>query len=443
MDPILGAPLNGGPIGGSQSQNNGVVSRRFALAAAIAPLVGVHQATARHAGRKLRIGAIGVGNRGANNIYDMETEEIVALADVDSQYLAKMKFRHPRARVFQDYRELLQIDELDAVIVSTPDHHHALAVCTALARGLDVYCEKPLAHNVAEVRLLRDLASRHTGVAVMGNQHHDSLGYRAVRRVIQSGEIGDVREIHVWTAKPLWPQGHLTFQQQKPPEQLNWDLWLGPAAEKPFHDRLHPYLWRGWWEYGTGALGDMGPHLLDPIFRTLRLPLPQRVEYISGTATELSPPVSSRLRFHFSRVDEDAIVIDWYDGANRPVPEIAGVSRLPGHGALVVGDRATLFIPQLGKRPLMLVDAKSTPVELSPTSPQSSQRMFVEACHGRVPQLSPFSYGADLTETCLLGNVAIQLQKTIERDKVTGKFPEDVEAALGRKYREGWELPHG
>jgi len=417
----------------------GIPRRSLLASLALTPLVGVHSATGTNLGKPLRIGAIGVGHRGANNIYPMETERIVAIADVDAKHLDAMKTRHPAAQTFVDYRKLLEFPELDAVIISAPNHHHALAASMAIKRGLHVYCEKPLAHNVDEVRLLRNMAAKHQGVAVMGNQHHDRPGYRAVRDIVKRGDLGDVREVHAWTAKPLWPQGHMQYEAEERPEQLDWDLWLGAAASRPFHKHCHPYHWRGWWEYGGGALGDMGPHLLDPIFRAFELKLPTKIERVQGEATVLSPPMASQLRFHFQRPDDKPLVVHWYDGTFRPDPKLANVRRLPAHGALIMGSEAVLFVPQLGKKPLLIKDGKSRQVRVETRIDEKEhQEKFVEACHGRGDTFSSFAYAADLSETCLLGNVALRLRRTIERDATSGKFSDEAEQAMGRVYRDGW-----
>lgn len=424
----------------SPAQMKNVGRRALLTSLAISPLVGVHSASSRPRAReRLRLAAIGVGNRGANNIYPMETEQLVAIADVDATYLEAMKLRHPEARAMVDYRELLELPDLDGIIISTPDHHHALAAYHALERGLHVYCEKPLAHNILEVRTLRTLAQRRCAdqacVAVMGNQHHDAPGYRAVSEIVSSGRIGEVREIHAWTSKPLWPQGHRRREPMEQPDRLDWNLWLGAAAETPFHRHCHPFHWRGWWDYGTGALGDMGPHLLDPVFRAFGLKLPSSVHWVAGEATDLSPPTSSKLRFDFRRPGGEKLTIHWYDGLYRPAPELANVRTLPGNGVLLVGEEARLFIPQLGKPPLIIRDSGNEPVRVSTEKEPSHQEKFIAACHDRGPVVSPFAYAADLTESCLWGNLAIRRRGEVSPTEAA------AESEGGRAYRQGWKVP--
>ncbi|MFG0319393.1 MAG: Gfo/Idh/MocA family protein, partial [Planctomycetota bacterium JB042] len=248
-------------------------------------LVGARPASARvvpaaPAGRKLRIAGIGVGGKGESDIWAMRGEEVVALCDVDWNRAARSFERFPNARRYHDYRELFDRESaLDAVVVSTPDHSHAVPALMAIERGLHVFCQKPLTHTVEEARLLA-VAAKARGVCTqMGNQGTATDGMREAVEVIRAGTIGPVRRVHVWTNRPVWPQGIDRPEGVDPiPETLRWDLFLGPAPYRPYKGGYHPFAWRGWWDYGTGALGDMACHIMNLAFKSLRLGAPTRIE---------------------------------------------------------------------------------------------------------------------------------------------------------------------
>jgi len=396
--------------------------------------------------QKLRIGAIGVGNRGATNLAAVADEHVVALCDVDRELLAPMQHRFPAARSFSDFRKLLDMEDLDAVVVSTPDHTHYLAAILAMRRGLHVYCEKPLAHSVWESRQLAKAAKQYRVVTQFGNHHHASEGYRRVAELIQSGTIGAVREVHAWTNRPIWEQGDQRPRDVQPiPGYLDWDLWLGPAPARPYHAIYHPHGWRGWRDFGCGTLGDMGPHLLDPVFWALQLDAPTEVSGHGSPCDAESFAASSELRYVFpARGALPSVELFWYDGGRQPPPDVTGVDRLPPHGVLFLGDRARLYVPDHGGLPIIMPvekgDQISFPEPFLPKSP-GHQREWLDACKANLAPSCDFTYGARLTEACLLGNIALAmdqpLQWDVEKMQVTNHPL--ANQYLRREYRDGWD----
>lgn len=419
--------------------------RDFLKQAACAAALSAGSAVAATEQDKLNIGVIGVGNRGASNIAEIKSENIVALCDVDRQYLTAMSSRYPDAKTYVDFRELLEQPELDAVVISTPDHTHYHATMLAMQRGLHVYCEKPLAHSIWEVRELSAAARRFNVATQTGNQHHASDGYRRVVEIVQSGAIGGVTEVHAWTNRPIWPQGVARPEQALPvPGHLDWDAWLGPAPGRPYHDVYHPHGWRGWFDFGCGALGDMGPHLLDPVVWALGLDRPTTISAESSVVNDETFPTWSIVRFEFLVGEARApMKLVWYDGDKQPPESLTGIQRLPPNGVLFMAERAKLFAPQYGAAPIVLPHEKGASIELpEPYLPKSPghHREWLAACKQGVAASCDFSYGAKLTELCLLGNLAIRSGQTIEweQQQIRATNGVDVEPWLRRKYREDW-----
>ncbi len=425
------------------------VLKQAACAASLAA-VSAGAATARETDssrRKLNIGVIGVGNRGASNIAEIKDENIVALCDVDRQYLDEMASRYPGAKTYTDFRKLLEQPDLDAVLINTPDHTHYLAAMLAMQRGLHVYCEKPLAHSIWETREMAAAAKRFKVVTQTGNQHHASDGYRGVAEIVQAGAMGDVKEVHVWTNRPIWPQGIARPEQSPPvPKHLDWDLWLGPAPARPYNEVYHPLGWRGWFDFGCGALGDMGPHLLDPVVWALELDAPTKVSAESSGVNDQTFPTWSIVRFEFSMGEpRRTIKLVWYDGDKQPPESLTGIFRLPPNGIFMFSERAKLFAPQYGGAAVVIPYDRSDSIELpEPYLPKSPghHREWIDACKQRAATSCDFSYGAKLTEICLLGNIAIRSGKTIEweHDEMRATNGVDIEHLLRREYREGWRL---
>ena len=414
-----------------------------------AAVAGVHQQTPARAGSapsaKLNLAAIGVWSRGQENLLAVRHERIVALADVDAGFLGQIGEHYPQARRYTDFRQLLEAEkDLDGVLVNTPDHTHFHPVMAALAKGVNVYCEKPLAHNVREVREIARAARQAGVVTQMGNQHHSSVGYRQAYDLVQRGDLGEVREVHSWTNRPIWPQGIGRQQPLPVPPGLDWKLWLGPAVERPYTAFYHPLKWRGWWDFGTGALGDMGPHLIDPAFWALDLAPPVAIHATSPEVNPETAPRSSRIEFTFAARDrQPAVKLTWYDGDQVPDRSVTGVKKPPSNGTMLIGSQARLFIPQLGGKPIPLPRQQGERIELpkppTPAPPRHEQR-WLDACKGGPAANSDFQYAAALSETCLLGNVALRAGQALRWNTADGKTDQpQADVWLGREYRSGWQ----
>ncbi len=403
---------------------------------------------------KLNIAVIGCGGQGGGNLGAVSSENIVALCDVDEDR-AKGAFNgRPKAKKYHDFRKMFDEmhKEIDAVVVSTPDHQHAIISITAMKLGKHVYCEKPLTHDVYEARLMRDTATNMKVATQMGNQGTGSNPLRRAAELIRGGVIGTVKEVHVWTNRPIWPQGIDRPKDTPPvPKTLDWDLWLGTAPERPYSPAYVPFKWRGWWDFGTGALGDMACHTMNLPFLALKLASPTSVEAESSRFNAETYQTWAKVRYEFpARGDMPPVTLTWYEG-NRdgkhvlPPESLLKGQKLNDSGCLVVGDKGALyskddygtsidFVGASGK------DQKSVPESL-PRSP-GHHREWILACKGGKPALSNFDYAGLLTETVLLGNVAIRAGKKIEWDGVNTKVTNlpDAEKYIKREYRKGWSL---
>lgn len=428
---------------------------------------------------KLNIACVGAAGKGASDTDLCASENIVALCDVDEVKSAEQRAKYPKAKFYRDWRELLDKERtIDAVVVSTPDHMHALVASAAIKLGKHVYCQKPLTQTVYEARYLRQLASEYKVVTQMGNQGSAEDGLRRAVEVIQAGVIGPVREVHVWSNRPIWPQGIERPEGADPvPETLSWDNWLGPAPFRPYkRDVYHPWNWRGWMEFGTGALGDMGCHTTNLAFRALKLGYPTSVELLDHS--ELNPetyPKTSEINFKFpAREGLPPVDFYWYDGNPkdtsakplRPSPEItrhvAGLmERVPPSGCLLVGDKGQVFSPDdYGTRFFLKLNDEAEfsdgrDHEAVRAIPQTIPRNafsgdfdlrhhleWIAACKGTGTCYSDFEFGAKLTETILLGCIALRVGKRLEWDGPNMRATNAPEAAqfVKRQYRKGWSL---
>lgn len=398
------------------------------------------------ANERLNIGVIGVGGRGAGDLAAVAGENIVALCDIDENRLNAAAANHPAAKKYVDYRKLLEQTDLDAVVVATPDHHHAPATVRALGRGLHVYCEKPLTHTVAEARLITRLAAEKKLATQMGTQNHEHPGYVRLVELLQSKAIGEVTEVHVITDRPgrWWPQG-LDRPTDTPavPTGLHWDLWLGPAAERAYHPAYVPFKWRGWWDFGCGAVGDMAIHLMDPTFWALELGGPVKVTSQGPPPHAHSAPKWMRTKFQFGqRGDLPPVDVYWYEGETKPSDEIA--KELPMNGSLFIGTKGRIAIAHGGDPKLLpeeqFADFKG-PEPYLPQSPGHHQQ-WINACKTGSRTGSAFNYAGPFTEIVLLGNVAYRVGQTIEFDPATMKVTNVAEANqfLSKPYRKGWEV---
>ena len=395
--------------------------------------------------QKLNIGVVGVGNHAGSNLAAMKGQNVAAICDVDSTYLDRARLHYGSAGVYRDWREMLQQPDLDAVVVSTPDHHHAGCSLQAMHKGLHVYCEKPLAHNIQETRLMKAVA-RHTGVVTqLGTQHHSSAGYQQAIRWLRDGILGPVSRVVAWTNRPTWPQGISRPRRGgRVPASLAWDLWLGPALERRYHQAYHPILWRGWWDFGSGALGDMGPHLLDPVVAGLELEGPERVESTSGPVNRWTYPEWSTVSWKFrqARGQDSPITLHWSDGSEKPAVEIESAGPRPSNGVLVIGTRGRMFIPDYGGLPRLLgnLNGEPKPKDLRPSS--NHRQQWIEACQLGRRSSCDFDFAARLNEICLLGNISIRVGRSINWDNDGGRILNDPLAnqLLGRDRRPGWEV---
>lgn len=408
---------------------------------------------------KINIAGIGAGGQGASNLRALESQNIVALCDVDWRQAAETFKRYPDAKKYKDFRVMLDKEDknIDAVIVATPDHVHAVASMAAIKRGKHVYCEKPLTHSVHEARVLAKAAREHKVATQMGNQGQASEGTRLMCEYIWAGAIGPVREVHVWTDRPLhgsndvyWPQGVDRPTDTPPiPETLDWDLWLGPAPQRPYHPAYVPFKWRGWWDFGTGALGDIGCHSIDPVWRALKLKYPLSVEASCTLVNTETFPVASMVTYHFgAREDMPPVKLTWYDGGLRPPrpEELADGQQFGTNGTLFVGDKGKMLgytlLPESKRKEF------GKPPEVIPRSPGHHQE-WIDACKGGKAAGSNFDHAGPLAEAVLLGNVALrpELKEKLTHtsllwDSVGFKFTNMPEADkyLSCSYREGWEL---
>ncbi len=404
------------------------------------------------ANEKLNIAVVGCGGRGAANLQGVEGENIVALCDVDEARAADAWKRFPNARKFHDYRKLLDEmhKEIDAVVVSSPDHMHAPIGLMAMRLGKHVYCEKPLTWSIEEARKMADTARQYKVATQMGTQGMAEAGSRAGIELIQSGALGQVRELHGWSDRPIWPQG-IERPTDKPPvpNALDWDLWLGVAPERPYHPAYVPFKWRGWYDFGTGAVGDMGIHNVAMAYVGLKLGLPTSVELveIAGRANETFPK-STILRYEFPARGELApLTFYWYDGGNRPSRSLIGGGELAKNGAILVGEKGTLYsVEWTGAHCQLLPEEKfrdlKRPAESVPRSP-GHHAEWIEACKGRRSAFCNFpDFASSITEVMLLGNLAVRTGKKIVWDAAAMRAKDCPEADpfIRRQYRAGWTV---
>lgn len=423
--------------------------RRFlASTAAIASAASAASATrglAASDDRPLRFGVIGVANRAASNLRGVSSQTISALCDVDARYLEAAGKEFPEARLYRDYRELLESEsELDGVVISTPDHHHAPAAMRAIRRGLAVYCEKPLTHTVAEARALT-LAAREAGVATqMGTQIHATDNYRRVVEKIRGGIVGNVRRVHVWVGKGWAADAMPGPSGDAAPESLAWDLWLGPAPDVDYTPGLHPAQWRRYRPYGTGTLGDMGCHYMDLPFWALQLRSPDRVAAEGPEPHPDACPHGLRVRYRFAATDHhDDLELVWHDG--NLAADFVRDSGLPGSGVLFEGDRGKL-VATYGSHSLVDGAGPGVTPTIDPIPASIGHyEEWMAAIRGGDPALCHFDYAGPLTECVLLGTVAHQAGRPIRWDGDRAEVIADDEAQrfIGKSYRDGWQLAGG
>lgn len=403
---------------------------------------------------KLDVAAIGADGKGAGDTDGLASENIVALCDIDQSRLQARSKKYPDARLFTDYRKMLaDMKGIDAVHVSTPDHHHAPASMMAIKLGKHVYCQKPLTHSVYEARKLAEAAKEYKVATLMGNQGHSGEGVRKFCSLVWSGALGDIKEVHCWTDRPgrWWKQGLQRPAGSKPvPAHVDWDLFLGPAPDRPYHDGYHPFAWRGWWDFGTGAVGDMACHVMDAANAALKLGLPTSVEARQEGNTPESGPIWSIVTFEFpARQGLPPVKVVWYEGDKRPAPSLMGLrpdEKMMDNGSLFIGTKGKVLVETYGANPRLTSDSelKELPIVESviPPSPGHYQE-FIKACKGeKTPFMASFDYAGPFTEMVLLGNVAVRVGRKIQWDGPNMKALNAPEAAqyVRREYRKGWTL---
>lgn len=453
------------------------ITRRAFLATATTSAVATGCATRVNTARvvpgkispneKLNIAGIGVGGMGKGNLAACREENIVALCDVDHGHAGKILDTYPSATRYHDFRKMFdaEANKIDGVIIATPDHTHAVIAMAAIGLGKHVYCQKPLAHSLHEVRKVTE-AARAAGVQTqMGNQGHSSEQIRRLKEWIMDGAIGPVHEVHAWSDRPVggdpWSDFPLMGRPKETPpvpESLHWDLWLGPAPERPYHPVYHPLTWRGFYDFGTGPLGDMGCHILDPAFWALELGHPTSVQ---ATTTHHDPAVSAEtyprasiVRYQFpARGKMPPVKLTWFDGRLKPpVPaDFPPGEELGGNGAIFLGEKGTIVHGSHGASSLTLYPAslresyEQPPRRLPRVEQQDGahERDWVRACKDGTPASSNFEYGGALTEMVLLGVLAIRMKdRNLVWDGAAQRINDDDEAnaLVNPPYRAGWTL---
>ncbi|MES2773187.1 MAG: Gfo/Idh/MocA family oxidoreductase [Bacteroidota bacterium] len=389
---------------------------------------------------KLLIGGIGAGGKGESDLlrfYESGKAEIAFLCDVDDRRSAKSRERFPKAKYYKDYREMLSKEHknMDAVSVSTPDHNHAIQTLAAMELGKHVYVQKPLTHDIYEARMLTQAAEKYKLVAQMGNQGASGDGVRKLREWYDGGVIGDVHTVYIWTDRPVWPQGvPWSSAKAQIPAELDWNLWLGTAPSKDYVEKLVPFNWRGWWDYGTGALGDMGCHLIEAPFRVLGLGYPTEAECSVGSVyvdefkrgyfPESCPPSSHVILKFKGKGKKPDIKMHWMDGGIQPErPEELAATELfgdGGNGVLMVGTKGKMMCSTYGADPRLLPLSRMNDVQVKEKIPRVTgganghYTQWVEAAiagygsEQHKNMSSPFSIAGPLTETVIMGNLAIR-----------------------------------
>jgi predicted dehydrogenase len=453
----------------------------------------------RSPNEKLNVACVGAGGRATGNIAGVApTENIVAMADVDAKRAAVSFNRFEKATKYTDFRKMLDKEEksIDAVIVSTPDHMHATAALSAMERGKHVYCEKPLTRTVWEARMLTEAAAKYKVATQMGNQGYSNDGARLAAEMIWAGEIGQVTEVHAWTNRPIWPQGIDAIPAEEPvPADFDWDLWLGGAAARPYSAKYAPFNWRGWFDFGAGALGDMACHILGTPNMALGLTAPTSVEVIRQEGKNpYTFPKKSVTRFEFpARGSRAAVKVFWHDAQSGPAfvppghvesePLIAGEGAFgargvefngggavaagapqrkntpgakpgPGggarvspsaNGAVFIGEKGVITSDTYGANIRLLPEARHREYKLPPqflTRSPGHHRDWIRACKGGERACSDFSVAGPFTEWIVLGAIALRCEGKLEWDSARMRFTNNSEANqyVKPKFRKGWQI---
>jgi predicted dehydrogenase len=419
---------------------------------------------------RLRFACIGVGGKGSSDTDHVAAlGDVVALCDIDSDRLRAKAEKLSGAKTYSDFRKLLdeQAGKIDAVVVSTPDHTHAAAALMAMRLGKAVYCQKPLAHSPYEARLMRETAAERKVATQMGNQGTSHPGFRKGIELIRSGEVGPIAEVHVWTNRPFkyWKQSPDIVS--RPPEMpipanVAWESWLGPAPARPYSKVYHPHDWRGFWDFGTGAMGDMACHTANLAFMALKLGLPTRVSAVSGEVNSETYPAWATITYDFpARGDLPPVKLTWYEGAkdgqrHLPAPALFHGRKPSDSGSLLVGTKGSIFSPSdYGSEQSLIGPGHPEPAPADPaakkadkskgTNPDELHKAeWVRAIREGDPKIawSNFAYSGILTEAMLLGNVAVRTGKPIEYDPIAGHVTNSREADryVRPAFQPGWGI---
>ncbi|NUO79692.1 Gfo/Idh/MocA family oxidoreductase [candidate division KSB1 bacterium] len=464
--------------------STGVISRRQFLGST-ATAVAAFTIVPRHVlggpghvppSDKLNLACVGIGGRGRADLFSVRSENIVAVCDVDDEQMAntlnyklsnegqtqesaeitELLGRLQNAKKYRDYRKMLDENHksIDAVVVATPDHTHAVIAMAAIKMGKHVYCEKPLTHSIGEARALAEAARKAKVVTQMGNQGHASEEIRLIKEWIADGAIGEVREAHCWTNRPIWPQG-IDRPEAIPsvPSTLDWDLWIGPAKFRPYHPAYAPFAWRGWWDFGTGALGDMGAHIFDVPFWALDLNAPTSVMASCTRFNEQTYPIAEVVHYEFaSRGKMPAVKLTWWDGGLMPSrpPELEEGRRMGDvdGGVLLIGDKGTIMCGTYAKNARIIPETKMQAYKRpAKTIPRTAgiHEDWIACCKSNKPACSNFDVAAPLTETMLLANLAVRAsdkQTPLMWDGANAKVTNmpELDEFVNPAYRTGWSL---
>ena len=384
---------------------------------------------------KLNIAGIGVGGMGYHNLKNMDTENIVALCDVDWKYANRNSFREwPTATQYKDYREMFEKQkDIEAVMIATSDHSHALPALMAIRQGIHVYVQKPLTHSVYESRVLTETARKYNVATQMGNQGNSNDGIRQICEWIWSGKIGDITKVDAWTNRPIWPQGlERPKKEMRIPKTLDWDLFIGPAAYRPYNEIYTPWNWRGWWDFGTGALGDMACHILDPVFKALKLEYPISVQGSSTPANTESCPNAEMVVYEFPARDNlpkvamPPLTVTWYDGGLMPPrpDELMEGEQMgnDGGGCIFYGTKGKIMCGSSSANPTLLPTSEMAHfnqpekrIRRIPNAMEGGHEQdWIRACketpQNRVEASSNFNYSGPLNEMVVMGVLAVRLQ---------------------------------
>ena len=432
-------------------QDKNVTRRQFIKAASVATAFTI---VPRHVlggsghtapSDKINIAGIGVGGMGFGNLKALESQTIVALCDVDHNYAGKVFDRYPNAKRYKDHRKMLASQkDIDAVLIATPDHTHAMITIDAMKAGKHIYCQKPLTHSVKEAREVARVAKQTGVVTQMGIQEHSAEGINLICEWIWDGAIGHVEKVEAWCSLAYYPPGqaywcttHYDIPKEKPPipEGLDWNLWLGPAKYRDYHPTYHPGRWRAWYDFGCGMMGDRGVHTLDSVFMALKLDQPTAISATVSNLNEQTHPISSIVNYYFAaRKDLPPVKLTWYEGIRAPRPEeLEDGRRIPAEGGILFkGDKGTIMCGIYADSPRIIPEAKmrayKQPQKTLPRITTSHETEWVNAIKQGRKANADFAYSARLTEFVLLGNLAKRTQSKLYYDANNMKITNNEEA---------------